>query len=100
VGAFEEFNTRRQDLEHAYMKLTGVDGKPQFDKVYSYLTEFIKPFVKKDNILKIWNSEKSVWCDYAERKPSLLDRVKKHDKESVNRKPCEKSKNKDKSETI
>jgi len=61
VGSFDEFYMRRQDVEYAYNKLTGIEGKPNFDVVYSYLENFIQPFAKKDETPKIWNSSRSTW---------------------------------------
>ena len=63
LGNFTEFLTRRADVEHAYNKLQGVDGKPTFDEVYSYLTRFIHPFAQKDEKPRIWNSGKQDWDD-------------------------------------
>jgi hypothetical protein len=61
LGTFEEFYTRRGDLEHAYGRLEGIEGKPPFDKVYSYLTTFVEPFAKPDLVPSIWNFEKTRW---------------------------------------
>jgi len=61
VGAFDEFYNRRQDVEHAYESLAGIENKPSFDDVYPYLTEFIKPFVEHDETPKLWDSDKIVW---------------------------------------
>ena len=61
VGAFDEFYNRTQDVEHAYESLEGIENKPSFDNVYSYLTEFIRPFAEHDETPKLWNSDKMVW---------------------------------------
>lgn len=63
LGNFTEFLTRRADVEHAYNKLQGVDGKPTFDEVYSYLADFLEPFVQKDEKPRSWNSGKQDWED-------------------------------------
>ena len=63
LGGFIEFLTRSADVEHAYNKLQGVEGKPLFDEVYLYLKEFIFPFAQKDKMPRIWNSGKRVWVD-------------------------------------
>jgi hypothetical protein len=63
LGEFTEFLTRRDDVEHAYTKLHGIEGKPAFEDIYPYLTEFIYPFAKKDKTPKIWNYEKQAWVD-------------------------------------
>jgi len=61
VGIFDEFYNRCQDIAHAYEKLEGVEDKPQFDVVYSYLKKFIQPFAEKDIIPKVWIGSKAVW---------------------------------------
>jgi len=61
VGVFDEFYNRRQDVEHAYESLAGIENKPSFDNVYSYLTKFIKPFAEHDETPKLWDSEKMMW---------------------------------------
>jgi len=63
LGKFAELLTRRDDVEHAYNKLAGIDGKPAFDDVYAYLGEFVRPFAVKDETPKIWNSDKLAWED-------------------------------------
>ena len=63
LGEFTEFLTRRVDLEHAYNKLQGVDGKPLFDEIYQYLNRFVTPFVSKDKTPRVWNSGKRSWDD-------------------------------------
>ena len=60
-GAFTEFFTRRQDVEHAYNKLAGIEGKPLFDNVYAYLSKFLHPFAERDETPKLWNSEGQTW---------------------------------------
>ena len=62
-GDFTDFLTRRDDVEHAYTKLQGIDGKPLFEDVYTYLIEFIRPFAEKNNTPRIWNSGKQAWDD-------------------------------------
>lgn len=51
-------------MEHAYIKLAGVDGKPPFNDVYTYLKKFVKPFAGKDDTPKIWESDKLEWHNY------------------------------------
>ena len=80
VGSFDEFYTRRQDVEHAYMKLKGIDGKPDFDDVYSYLVQFVQPFAIKDGTPRLWNSKLQVWQDFCQdldtRKHSVLEEIR------------------------
>lgn len=61
LGEFTEFLTRRNDVEHAYNKLKGIEGKPLFDDVYAYLTKFVNPFALKDETPHIWNSGNRNW---------------------------------------
>ena len=61
VGAFDEFYNRRQDVEHAYESLAGIENKPVFADVYSYLSEFVRPFAEHDETPKQWNNYKTLW---------------------------------------
>jgi len=63
LGEFAEFSTRRADLEHAYCKLQGVEGKPLFNEICQYLNQFVLPFIIKDKTPRVWNSDKRVWDD-------------------------------------
>ena len=61
VGSFDEFISRRSDVEHAYNKLAGIEGKPPFDDVYSYLSKFLQPFIQRDETHMCWNSGALSW---------------------------------------
>ena len=61
VGTFDEFIHRRQDVEHAYDRLRGIENKPPFDQVYKYVRSFIQPFANRDVTPRVWNSERSSW---------------------------------------
>jgi hypothetical protein len=61
VGSFTEFYERRGDVEHAYNRLAGIENKPDFDEVYSYVERFVKPFAQDDLSLRIWDFNKSAW---------------------------------------
>ena len=61
IGAFTEFYMRRDDIEHAYNKLFGIDGKPPFDEVYKYLDKFLYPFAQNNKEPLRWNSEMLMW---------------------------------------
>jgi hypothetical protein len=63
LGGFDELLTRRNDVEHAYNKLQGVENKPPFDDIYLYLKEFVYPFVQKDETPRIWSSGNREWND-------------------------------------
>ena len=61
LQAFDAFLNRMPELEHAYNKLTGVEGKPDFEIIYSYLNKFLIPFMQKNYGSKIWDSKKELW---------------------------------------
>ena len=63
VGTFDEFFNRISDLEHAYNKLAGVEGKPAFDDVYSYLSIFVQPFAQRDETPRVWFRDGLKWED-------------------------------------
>ena len=60
IKAFDEFYNRWHDVEHAYNKLRGVLGKPEFCDTYSHLDTFIKPFANKNRDLQ-WNHKTKIW---------------------------------------
>jgi len=72
---FKEFLTRRNEVEHSYIKLKGIEGKPPFDDVYLYLTKLITPFMQKDLTPRVWNSNKLLWDNCRERKPAMLEKI-------------------------
>lgn len=90
VGIFDEFYSRRQDVGHAYDKLTGISGKPPFDDVYAYLSKFLHPFANRDEVSKVWNGDTVSWdilSQIADRnivpsavavseKPSVIDEIR------------------------
>ena len=61
LGSFESFLTRRADLEHAYEKMRGIIGKPEFSSVYTYLEKFLQPFITCDRNLKVWRGGEELW---------------------------------------
>ncbi|GHV39765.1 hypothetical protein FACS189490_03870 [Clostridia bacterium] len=63
IGSFTEFRGRRDDVAHAYERLAGIEGKPPFDEVYSYVERFVEPFANNDAMRRVWNCDKSVWED-------------------------------------
>ena len=75
VGAFDELYNRRQDVEHSYEKLRGIEKKPPFDEMYAYIKNFIRPFAERDRTPRIWDNNKSEWYIYKDRKPSLLGQL-------------------------
>jgi len=86
VGAFTEFYSLRRDVEHAYNKLAGIDGKPPFDGVYVYLSKFLQPFARREELPKLWNSDILVWEAVPKiigdaEKPSVIDEIRKAKKD-------------------
>jgi hypothetical protein len=63
LDAFSEFLLRRHDVEHAYARLKGIEGKPDFDEVYAYLDKFLSPFIQKDRTPAVWDIDASEWTD-------------------------------------
>jgi hypothetical protein len=63
LGAFFEFYSRRQDVEHAYERLRGISGKPAFAEIHAYLEKFVSPFAQKDEAPRLWNTGTSEWED-------------------------------------
>ena len=83
VQSFDGFYNRKSEVEHAYNMLRGVDGKPDFDVIYTYISKFVKPFAEKIIGNKVWNSDKAAWRDVdvrAKGKPSLIARLDAADK--------------------
>lgn len=68
IQSFDAFKNKKTETEHAYNKLKGIEGKPEFNLVYTYLSHFILPFVQKDIPNKLWNSEKLYWSDVSRTK--------------------------------
>jgi hypothetical protein len=60
-GGFKEFQTRREDIRHAYGRLAGIEGKPDFDALYSYLLKFSAPFISDEKSPMVWNMDLSKW---------------------------------------
>lgn len=63
VGGFIELRTRCEDIEYAYDKLKGIEGKPKFAQVYPCLLEFTRPFIEGDKTPRAWSSEQLIWND-------------------------------------
>lgn len=61
IQSFDAFFKRKPDVEHAYNKLKGIEGRPAFSDVYTYLSGFIKPFAEKNFSDKIWNFKEAMW---------------------------------------
>lgn len=63
LGEFIEFLNRVDDLSHAYQKLRGINNKPDFNKIYQYLLQFVAPFLECSQADKIWSPQNTVWTD-------------------------------------
>lgn len=61
IQSFESFFNRKEDVEHAYNKLKGIQGKPDFSTVYGYLSKFVIPFASKDTKHQIWIPKSKSW---------------------------------------
>ena len=87
LGSFTEFNTRKDDLNHAYQKLRGIENKPQFEDVYQYVSKFVQPFGLDCMVDKVWNPQRSNWSDppvsideqERPKKRTLSERLKRAD---------------------
>jgi len=63
IGTFDAFYNSHAELRHSYEKLRRIDAKPEFDKVYNHLSNFLRPFVEKDVKPKTWNCNDFTWDD-------------------------------------
>ena len=61
ISTFDAFFNRTDDVRHAYEKLRGIEGKPDFDCLYKYLSAFVRPFVLKTFDSIIWNPNLCDW---------------------------------------
>jgi hypothetical protein len=80
IGTFEEFRNRLNDLRHSYEKLSRVDPKPEFDKIYYYLTQFLRPFIEENSAPLVWDRAKTSWscdiCDLSTSEPHTPFRMR------------------------
>ncbi|MCL2321158.1 MAG: hypothetical protein FWC47_03530 [Oscillospiraceae bacterium] len=49
------------EKENIMYQILGVENKPNFDQIYSHLSNFVKPFANKDTSPRVWNSSKLIW---------------------------------------
>lgn len=63
INDFSAFSQKRSEIEHAYNKLNSINGKPEFNEVYTFLDKVFTPF--REGIQKdfFWNFEKLEWQD-------------------------------------
>lgn len=69
LQSFDAFNNRITDMKHAYGKLRGVEGKPDFEVIYAYMDKFIRPFIGNTIVNNVWDSAAQVWFDDALQMP-------------------------------
>jgi len=65
------FHNKKAEIEHAYDKLKGIEGKPDFNSVYNYLCKFVVPFEQEIIPNKLWNSKTLSWNDVCRTRFSL-----------------------------
>jgi len=61
IGNFNAFTNRQDELRHSYEKLRRVDTKPEYGVLYSYLTNFLTPFVEAKTAALVWDNTESGW---------------------------------------
>jgi hypothetical protein len=76
IQSFDGFLNRISDLEHAYEKLRGIEGKPPFETVYAHLKTFLTPFIERDTKPREWDCGKKGW-NSPEKPPQTLSEIKK-----------------------
>ena len=71
IKSFDAFHNKKAEIEHAYNKLKGIEGKPDFNTVYNYLYEFIVPFAQEVIPNKMWDCKSLSWNDVCKTKSPL-----------------------------
>lgn len=71
IKSFDAFHNKKAEIEHAYNKLKGIEGKPDFDSVYNYLCKFVIPFEQEIIPNKLWNIKTLSWNDVCRTKIPL-----------------------------
>ena len=71
IKSFDAFHNKEAEIEHAYNKLKGIEGKPDFNTVYNYLYEFIVPFAQEVIPNKMWDCKSLSWNDVCKTKSPL-----------------------------
>jgi len=86
IGQFDALYNRKPEIEHAYNKLKGVSGKPDFEVIHSYMEKFVQPFAEKDPVNKVWNSDTQGWVqdtrDLSQPKDNVVVATAKNDEQS------------------
>lgn len=63
INDFSAFSQKRNEIEHAYNKLNSINGKPEFNEVYTFLDKVFTPFREGIQNDFFWNFEKLEWQD-------------------------------------
>ena len=63
INDFSAFSQKRNEIEHAYNNLNSINGKPEFNEVYTFLDKVFTPFRERIQKDFFWNSEKLEWLD-------------------------------------
>lgn len=71
IKSFDAFHNKKAEIEHAYNKLKGIEGKTDFDSVYNYLCKFVIPFEQEIIPNKLWNIKTLSWNDVCRTKIPL-----------------------------
>ena len=77
VKDFNGFLNHKAEMAHAYGKLKNIRSKPEFEEVYSYLGDFLQPFISKDASEKIWKPSQKEWIVEERTHDSLGLQIKK-----------------------
>ena len=76
IKDFDGFLNHKDEIEHAYNKLKNIRSKPEFEEVYSYLDNFLQPYISKDLSEKVWKPSQSNWIEERTHE-SLGSQIKK-----------------------
>jgi len=71
LGNFNEVYNKvdgKDGIKHAYSKWKGVEGKPDFDVIYSYMSKFLYPFAERNVTNGVWNNNTLTWINKQKNK--------------------------------
>lgn len=92
IQSFDAFYNKKPELKHAYNRLKVARGKPDFENLYTYLSEFFKPFIEHDYMKKSWDSNIATWCESDDKLMSMDGWKKQIDKMKTDEKNLYKKK--------
>lgn len=58
---YDGFLNHKLELQHAYERLRGIEGKPDFEELYNHLHKFLTPFIVGEQSAMIWNPQICIW---------------------------------------